>query len=52
MNSYFWIGTQEVPWGKSIELYNLTKNVPGHPKGSTVSEETLKELGIWKGKLI
>lgn len=28
-----------------FRLYRLTKDIPGHPKGSTISETTLRELG-------
>lgn len=30
---------------KDIELYNLTQDIPGHPKDSTVSRETLEKAG-------
>lgn len=40
------IGDQEMPGGKpSIPLYNLTEDIPGHPKGSTVTGETLTRAG-------
>lgn len=26
-------------------LFNLTEDIPGHPKGSTVSRETLEKAG-------
>jgi hypothetical protein len=29
-----------------FNVYNLKKDIPGHPTGSTVSEETLKKAGI------
>ncbi len=29
----------------SVELYNLTHDIAGHPKGSTVSKETLEQKG-------
>lgn len=48
MTFYKWIGTQEFPGG-SIELYDLLIDFPGHPKGSTVSEQTLRGLGAWRG---
>lgn len=28
-----------------FELYDLTENIPGHPKGSTVSRQTLEKAG-------
>jgi hypothetical protein len=31
---------------KDIELYNLTKDIPGHNTGSTVSRETLEKAGF------
>lgn len=36
---------QSLPGMKRIALFNLTKDIEGHPKGSTVTEDTLKELG-------
>jgi len=38
---YKFLGWQDVPWGRPIDLYNLKKGVPGHPRGSTISRETL-----------
>ncbi len=31
---------------EDFELYNLTKEIPGHPKGSTVSGKTLEAEGF------
>ena len=45
--NYIFIGYQEYPGGK-LALYNLNVDIEGHPKGSTVSEQTLKEAGIWE----
>ena len=39
-----YIGDQETVKGK-IPLYNLTEDIEGHPKGSTVTAETLKKAG-------
>ena len=40
-------GWQERGRGKSpIALYNLTRGIPGHPKGSTVSDATLRAAGF------
>lgn len=42
-------GKQEVPDGfpgGDVHLYDLTEDIPGHVKGSTVSERTLKEKGF------
>lgn len=33
----------------SIELWNLTENIPGHPQGSTVSRRTLEIAGFAVG---
>jgi hypothetical protein len=44
---YYFIGYQEFKDTK-FGLYNLTQDFVGHPTGSTVSEATLKELGIWQ----
>jgi hypothetical protein len=30
-----------------FDCYNLTADVPGHPKNSTVSEHTLRKLGYY-----
>ncbi len=40
------IGFQEDPDGKQIALFNLTEDIPGHPKGSTVTEVELEKAGI------
>lgn len=40
------LATQE--WGEGLpptDLYNLTEDIPGHPKNSTVSADTLQKLG-------
>lgn len=29
-----------------LEMYNLTKDIPGHPKGSTVTRQTLEQAGF------
>lgn len=40
------IGDQEQAGGKpTIPLFNLDEDIPGHPKGSTVSGETLTKAG-------
>ncbi|MBE7538476.1 MAG: hypothetical protein HS122_08695 [Opitutaceae bacterium] len=31
----------------SIELWNLTANIPGHPEGSTISRQTLEKHGFF-----
>jgi hypothetical protein len=38
------IGTQRI--GPPIDLYNLTEDIPGHCKHSTVSRETLEKAGF------
>ncbi len=44
---FVFIGVQDcggiVP---DFALYNLLVDVPGHPAGSTVSEDTLRKLGF------
>lgn len=40
------IGVQEMPGGPGFDLYNLTADIPGHPKGSSVSRETLEKAGF------
>lgn len=45
------LGVQEpVPgapaWAKPVRLYNLLRDIPGHPAGSTVSAATLKQAGF------
>lgn len=40
-----YIGDQEDGKGGKFGLYNLTDDIPGHPIGSTVSDQTLKEAG-------
>lgn len=47
MSSYHWIGTQYFKDLK-IELYNLDVSFSEHPRGSTVTEPTLRQLGIWE----
>jgi hypothetical protein len=39
------IGWQESAKGRGFWLYNLTRDIPGHPSGSTVSEMTLRTKG-------
>ena len=39
------LGEQERLSGPPLQLFNLTADVTGHPKGSTVSRETLERLG-------
>ena len=39
------IGWQERIGKPPIQLFNLTADIPGHPKGSTVAAETLKRAG-------
>jgi hypothetical protein len=41
-----YIGEQERPDGTSFKLYNLLEDTGDSVKGSTVTEETLKKLGI------
>lgn len=41
-----WLGYQESIAGLALELYQLTDAIPGHPKGSTVSRETLEREGF------
>lgn len=40
------LGNQDLGNGQSEPLYNLTKAIPGHPKGSTVSKTTLESKGF------
>lgn len=41
------IGLQETGRGRQpIPIYNLTRGIPGHPKGSTVSAATLRAAGF------
>ncbi len=43
-----YLGIQQIennPSDKDFHLWNLTKDIPGHPEGSTVTSETLKKLG-------
>ncbi len=40
-----YLGWQKTLNGAGFELYNLTADVEGHPKGSTVSARTLRDLG-------
>lgn len=44
---YYFIGYQEFK-NEKIGLYNLNVSVAGHPVGSTVSQRTLEEAGIWQ----
>ena len=39
-------GMQERLSGEPIELWNLTEDIPGHPRGSTVSRQTLEAKGF------
>lgn len=40
-------GFQERPGGKPpLELYHLTRDIPGHPRGSTVARETIERAGF------
>ena len=41
----YFIGWQPVPGGRPFALYNLTRAIPGHPAGSTVSRLTLEAAG-------
>lgn len=42
-----YIGEQPRPNGKPpLQLYNLHSDIPGHPKDSTVTEETIREVGF------
>lgn len=40
------IGWQADADGGHFELFNLTRAIPGHPFGSTVSRQTLEEAGF------
>ena len=43
----YYIGRQEMGDGiEGLELYNLTADIPGHPKRSTVSGKTLEAAGF------
>lgn len=40
------LGNQEMPGGRPpVELWNLTEDIPGHTKGSTVSRQSLEKAG-------
>ena len=39
------LGWQAMPGGKRFAMWNLTKDIEGHPAGSTLSEAVLKSLG-------
>jgi hypothetical protein len=42
-----WLGWQEMlPGAPALALWNLTRDIPGHPRGSTVSSNTLLRLGF------
>jgi hypothetical protein len=41
------IGRQEIGDGESIELFNLTTDIAGHPVDSTVSRQTLERAGFF-----
>lgn len=38
-------GLQETPRGGPIELWNLLRDLPGHPAGSTVTRATIEKAG-------
>lgn len=40
------LGTQPRPGGGAIGLWNLTRDLPGHPAGSTVTAEGLRREGL------
>jgi hypothetical protein len=40
-----YIGEQEWPGRRPVRLYNMLVDIPGHPYMSTVSLETLEEMG-------
>jgi hypothetical protein len=41
-----WLGWQEMlPGAPALGLWNLTRDIPGHPRGSTVSSSTLLRAG-------
>ena len=40
------LGWQETLFDGPISLFNLLVSIPGHSKGSTVSEDTLRKAGI------
>lgn len=43
----YYIGRQEGGRGiEDLDLYNLTEDIPGHPKGSTVARSTLEAAGF------
>ena len=47
MKNYEYIGEQEWPGHESVKLYTIL--VPTHPSyKSTVSEMTLRKLGLWE----
>lgn len=46
------IGLQEMLRGPPVELYNLTADIPGHPRGSTVSRQTLEAHGYKLGQVM
>jgi hypothetical protein len=41
------IGRQDIGDGDSIELFNLTADIDGHPIDSTVSRQTLERAGFF-----
>lgn len=43
---YTFIGYQEWPGHEPLALYDLLEDVPGHPKGSTISNDTIISLGL------
>jgi hypothetical protein len=42
-----YIGIQHMPGYGSFELYNIMEDLPGHPKGSTLSWQTLINEGYY-----
>lgn len=41
------LGWNENPFGDDLELWNLTEDIEGHPKSSTVTRETLENRGFY-----
>lgn len=40
------LGFQEDGAGGGFWLFNLVRDIPGHPAGSTVSEKTLQQFSL------
>ena len=40
-----WLGWQEIPGKEPVPFWNLTEDIQGHPKGSTMTPRGLKEAG-------